>query len=80
MKRTLFRIAAVLCIALAAFFLMPVFGGILHFGMIWPAAVLLPAAAVLLRPAGIIRVTFGRTFSTLSGLKNSSGNPGPSLS
>ena len=50
MKRALFRIAAVLCIALAAFFLMPVFGGILHFGMIWPAAVLLPAAAVLLRP------------------------------
>ena len=31
MKRALFRIAAVLCIALAAFFLMPVFGGILHF-------------------------------------------------
>lgn len=29
---------------------MPVFGGILHFGMIWPAAVLLSAAAVLLRP------------------------------
>ena len=27
-----------------------VFGGILHFGMIWPAAVLLSAAAVLLRP------------------------------
>lgn len=50
MKRALFRIAAVLCIALAAFFLMPVFGGILHFGMIWPAAVLLSAAAVLLRP------------------------------
>ena len=50
MKRALFRIGAVLCIALAAFFLMPVFGGILHFGMIWPAAVLLSAAAVLLRP------------------------------
>lgn len=50
MKRALFRIGAVLCIALAAFFLMPVFGGILHFGMIWPAAVLLSAAAVLLLP------------------------------
>ena len=50
MKRTFSRVAAVLCIALAAFFLMPVFGGILHFGMIWPAAVLLSAAAVLLRP------------------------------
>lgn len=55
MKRALFRIAAVLCIALAAFFLMPVFGGILHFGMIWPAAVLLSAAAVLLRPRWLRR-------------------------
>ena len=50
MKRTSSRVGAALCIALAAFFLMPVFGGILHFGMIWPAAVLLSAAAVLLRP------------------------------
>lgn len=50
MKRTLARIAAGLCIALAVFFLLPVFGGILHFGMLWPAAVLLLAAAVLLWP------------------------------
>ena len=54
MKRALIRIAAVLCIALAAFFLMPVFGGILHFGMIWPAAVLLSAAAGLLRGVGLL--------------------------
>ena len=49
MRRTLARIAAVLCAVLAVFFLLPVFGGILHFGMLWPAAVLL-AAAVLLWP------------------------------
>lgn len=48
MKRTLARIAAGLCIALAVFFLLPALGGILHFGMLWPAAVLLLAAAVLL--------------------------------
>lgn len=50
MKRTLARLAAGLCIVLAAFFLLPVCAGILHFGMLWPAAVLLLAAAVLLRP------------------------------
>ena len=50
MKRTLSRIAAGLCIALAVFFLLPALGGILHFGMLWPAAVLLLAAAVLLWP------------------------------
>lgn len=50
MRRTLARIAAALCAALAVFFLLPVFGGILHFGMLWPAAVLLLAAAVLLWP------------------------------
>ena len=50
MKRTLARLAAGLCIVLAAFFLLPVCAGILHFGMLWPTAVLLLAAAVLLRP------------------------------
>mgnify|MGYP000868376417 CR=1 FL=1 len=43
MRRTLARIAAALCAALAVFFLLPVFGGILHFGMLWPAAALLLA-------------------------------------
>ena len=51
MKRTLSRIAAGLCIVLAVFFLLPLAAGILHFGMVWPAAVLLLAAAVLLWPA-----------------------------
>ena len=43
MKRTLIRAAAGLCIALAVFFLLPLTMGILHFGMVWPAAVLLLA-------------------------------------
>ena len=47
MKRTLSRIAAGLCIALAVFFLLPLAMGILHFGMVWPAAVLLLAAALV---------------------------------
>ena len=50
MKRTLSRAAAGLCIALALFFLLPLCAGILHFGMLWPAAVLAGAAAVLLWP------------------------------
>ena len=50
MKRTLSRAAAGLCLALALFFLLPLCAGILHFGMLWPAAVLTGAAVVLLWP------------------------------
>ena len=50
MRRTLARAAAGLCLALALFFLLPLCAGILHFGMLWPAAVLMGAAAVLLWP------------------------------
>ena len=50
MSRTVRYILAALCLAGAAFFLLPLAAGILHFGMVWPAAVLLLAAAVLLRP------------------------------
>lgn len=50
MKRALSRAAAALCLALALFFLLPLCAGILHFGMLWPAAVLTGAAAVLLWP------------------------------
>ena len=50
MKRALSCAAAGLCLALALFFLLPLCAGILHFGMLWPAAVLLGAAAVLLWP------------------------------
>ena len=50
MRRTLARAAAGLCLALALFFLLPLCAGILHFGMLWPAAALMGAAAVLLWP------------------------------
>ena len=50
MGRTLCRVAAVICLLGAVFFLLPLAAGILHFGMVWPAAVLLLASAVLLWP------------------------------
>ena len=50
MAKLLRRAAAVLCLLAAAFFLLPLPAGVLHFGMLWPAALLLLAAAVLLRP------------------------------
>ena len=50
MSRSVRYILAALCLAGAAFFLLPLAAGILHFGMVWPAAVLLLAAAVLLWP------------------------------
>ena len=50
MGKALRRAAAVICLLGAVFFLLPLAAGILHFGMVWPAAVLLLAAAVLLRP------------------------------
>lgn len=50
MAKLLRRAAAVFCLLAAAFFLLPLFAGILHFGMLWPAALLLLAAAVLLWP------------------------------
>ena len=48
MAKVLRHILAVLCLLAAVFFLLPLGIGILHFGMVWPAAVLLLAAAVLL--------------------------------
>ena len=50
MSRSVRYILAALCLAGAAFFLLPLAAGILHFGMVWPAAVLLLAAAILLWP------------------------------
>ena len=50
MSRSVRYILAALYLAGAAFFLLPLAAGILHFGMVWPAAVLLLAAAVLLWP------------------------------
>ena len=50
MSRSVRYILAALCLAGTVLFLLPLAAGILHFGMVWPAAVLLLAAAVLLRP------------------------------
>ena len=50
MKRTVRCVLAALCLAGTVLFLLPLAAGILHFGMVWPAAVLLLAAAVLLWP------------------------------
>ena len=47
MSRIVRYILAALCLVGAAFFLLPLAAGNLHFGMVWPAAVLLLAAAVL---------------------------------
>ena len=54
MSRSVRYILAALCLAGAAFFLLPLAAGILHFGMVWPAAVLLLAAAVLLLAAAVL--------------------------
>ena len=45
MAKVLRHILAVLCLLAAVFFLLPLGIGILHFGMVWPAALLLLAAA-----------------------------------
>ena len=50
MSRSVRYILAALCLAGTVLFLLPLAAGILHFGMVWPAAVLLLAAAVLLWP------------------------------
>ena len=39
-----------MCLALAAYFMAPLVMGILHIGMVYPAALLALAAAMLLRP------------------------------
>ncbi len=41
---------AAVCLALAAYFMAPLVMGILHIGMMYPAALLALAAAMLLRP------------------------------
>lgn len=50
MTKTPRRILAVLCLLAAVFFLLPLGIGILHFGMVWPAALLLLCAAWLTWP------------------------------
>ena len=50
MAKTPRRILTVLCLLAAVFFLLPLGIGILHFGMVWPAALLLLCAAWLTWP------------------------------
>ena len=49
MKSVRYAVSAV-CLALAAYFMAPLVMGILHIGMVYPAALLALAAAMLLRP------------------------------
>ena len=50
MGRTVRRVLTALCLAAAAFFLLPLWAGIVHFGMLWPSFLLLLAAAWLTCP------------------------------
>ena len=50
MAKVLRHILAVLCLLAAVFFLLPLGIGILHFGMVWPAALLSLCAAWLTWP------------------------------
>ena len=45
-----------MCLALAAYFMAPLVMGILHIGMVYPAALLALAAAMLLRPRWLRRL------------------------
>ena len=54
MGRTVRRVLTALCLAAAAFFLLPLWAGIVHFGMLWPSFLLLLAAAWLTWP-GVFR-------------------------
>lgn len=56
MGKPLRRVLAGLCLLGAIFFLLPLAGGILHFGMLWPAAVLLAGAAALRWPESFRRL------------------------
>ena len=53
---------AAVCLALAAYFMAPLVMGILHIGMVYPAALLALAAAMLLRPRWFRRLPQNRTF------------------
>ena len=60
MKRILRIGGAVLCLAAAAFFLLPLVFGVLHIGMVYPAAFFGLCAAALLFPAAVCRLFSGR--------------------
>ena len=50
MKQKRYTVPGTACLLLAVFFLMPLAAGILHIGMLWPAALLLLAASVCFWP------------------------------
>ena len=60
MKKLLRAAAALLCLAAAAYFLMPLAFGVFHIGMVYPAAILLLSAAALLFPGAVRRLFSGR--------------------
>lgn len=60
MKKLLRAAAALLCLAAAAYFLMPLTFGVFHIGMVYPAALLLLCAAALLFPSAVRRLFSGR--------------------
>ena len=67
MTKTLRRVLAALCLLAAVFFLIPLCAGILHFGMIWPAAVFLLCAAWLMWPEFFRRLLKPRWLRRLVG-------------
>ena len=60
MKKLLRAAAALLCLAAAAYFLMPLAFGVFHIGMVYPAAILLLSTAALLFPGAVRRLFSGR--------------------
>ena len=60
MNKALRITAAILCLLLSAYFLMPAAAGIVHIGMLYPAAILLLTALCLLFPAAVRRLFAGK--------------------
>lgn len=67
MTKTLRRVLAALCLLAAVFFLIPLCAGILHFGMVWPAALFLLCAAWLMWPEFFRRLLKPRWLRRLVG-------------
>ncbi len=67
MAKVLRHILAVLCLLAAVFFLLPLGIGILHFGMVWPAVLLLLCAAWLTWPDFFRRLLRPKWLRALAG-------------
>lgn len=70
MAKVLRHILAVLCLLAAVFFLLPLGMGILHFGMVWPAALLLLCAAWLTWPDFFRPLAAAKMASRAGGLRD----------